>query len=267
MSNNDERIKSPLISEIYRGSSVDGPGIRTVVFFKGCPLRCMWCHNPELQEFEPETMFSVDDCQSCVICEPECNFSAKKKVGVYYPPEMLAKKLIKYKSYYQISGGGVTFSGGEPLLFLDYIKEVAELLKTENIHITVETCGHFNYNKFNTKLADLIDMLLFDIKIIDSEKHKKYTGVGNEMIIENLKKLLNTKIAIETRTPLIPNITATKENLKAIQLFLIENNIQNHKFLEYNPSVNEKLKKLGRPTYKELSDKPFGLNNISELNN
>ena len=123
----------PLISDIFRGSHEDGAGIRTVIFLKGCTLRCQWCHNPELQDIKREKMFSLEKCRRCEPCEDDCNFSAKKFIGNYYEPAKLAKIIIKYKQFYNASGGGVTFSGGEPLMFTEYITKVAKILKKENL--------------------------------------------------------------------------------------------------------------------------------------
>lgn len=252
--------KMPLIFDIARGSFVDGPGIRTVVFFKGCPLRCLWCQNPESQLLEAETLFYPERCIKCGNCKTgdgECNSLARRTAGRYYPPRELAQIILRDKVFYETSSGGVTFSGGEPLLFIDYIYEVVKVMEEEKIHISVETCGYFDYRRFKKKLLPLIDLFLFDIKIMDPLKHKEYTGKSNEIIIRNFKKLLEAGVEVLPRVPLIPGFTATEENLSRIARFFSRHNIKEYTILPYNPSGLDKWGRLGKEPPGNVPLKPM----------
>ena len=181
-------MKNPFIFDIARGSFVDGPGIRTTVFFKGCPLRCVWCHNPESYSFHPEISWSgtncklcnqcakfcpsnailnvknhtidIEKCSACGLCADNCNYNAIRKVGKYYNPDQLVEILLRDKEYYETSGGGVTFSGGEPFMHLQYLEKVCSRLKEHQINIALQTCGYFNYHQFKNTLQPYIDILL-----------------------------------------------------------------------------------------------------------
>jgi len=234
----------PLIFDIGRGSYVDGPGLRTVVFLKGCPLKCQWCQNPESQNPEPEILFDPEKCIRCGNCNVKCFTLARQPVGQYYSPQELAALIIRDKIFYENTSGGVTFSGGEPLLYIDYLYSVCSILKKENIHITIETCGFFNYETFRNTLIPLIDLYLYDLKLMDNQKHIEFTGQSNEIILQNLLNLSREGKEIIVRTPLIPGITDTEENLSQISGFLALHNIKNHTLLHYNPSGIEKRKRI-----------------------
>ncbi len=248
----------PLVFNIVRGSFSDGPGVRTTVFFKGCPLKCPWCHNPESQRYEAEVMHFPERCVGCLNCSrgKPCYSFAKKEVGRFYRPDELAAELIKDKSYYLISGGGVTFSGGEALSFLIYTSQVARALKKEKIDIAVQTSGFFEYRQFKTILLPYIDLILFDFKIMDNSRHRQLLGRSNRLILENFKKLRAAEIPIVPRIPLIPNYVATEENLDAIADFLFEQRVPGCEFLYYNPAAGEKLKRLGREKDSNLPERP-----------
>ncbi|MCK4760567.1 MAG: radical SAM protein [Candidatus Aminicenantes bacterium] len=267
----DKSIKSPLVFDIARGSFDDGPGIRTVVFLKGCPLRCLWCQNPESQRPGVETFFYPEKCIDCGDCEGplngsgKCDSLARQIIGRYYSPQRLARLILRDKVFYETSGGGVTFSGGEPLLHLDYLYEVARLLKVEQIHMAVETCGYFDYEKFAGTLLPYIDLFLFDIKILDPGKHKAYTGKSNEIILQNFEKLLTAGKEVQPRIPLIPGFTATEENLSQIAGFLASlkdeagadnKKIKEFVLLPYNPSGLDKWKRLRKEKPKGVSSQP-----------
>ncbi len=200
----------PLVFNIIRGSTVDGEGIRSVVFMQGCPLRCSWCHNSESWEYE----------------------SSEAK---YYEPSVLFEFLMRDSIYYKVSNGGVTFSGGEPISHISYISDVAKMLHAKNVSIIFETCGYFDYQYFQELLLPYTFGLLYDIKIMDEKNHIKYTGTSNKLILENLKNLINTELEIIPRTPLIPGITDTPQNLDAISSFLKSINLEKkHVLLPYN---------------------------------
>jgi pyruvate formate lyase activating enzyme len=238
----------PLIFDIAKGSFVDGPGIRTTVFFKGCPLRCVWCHNPEARFPHQELFFFAEDCIGCGRCSAgkTCFTLAKREVGLYYPPTGLLTLLLSDKTYYLTSGGGVTFSGGEPLLFIDYLAGLLPLLKDEGIHITIQTCGFFDYPLFEQKILPYVDLVHFDLKLLDPAEHLKYTGQPNAQILANFTKLVSTGIPVLPRMALIPDYTATCENLAQAARFLAGLHITNCEFLPYNPLGIAKAERLGR---------------------
>jgi pyruvate formate lyase activating enzyme len=265
----------PLIVEIKRGSHEDGPGIRSVVFFKGCPLRCVFCHSPETQEPKAEIIFSAQKCINCGNCADACpegaiDFSRQEHIdrnkcvrcgrcadvcpggglrliGQYYPVEDLVEILLRDLSFYCYSNGGVTLSGGECTLYPDYIESLMKSLKTRQIHIVLETCGYFSYEIFRRKILPYVDLVYFDVKIADPEIHQVHTGRKNHKILENLSLLLREKsAAVHPRIPLIPGVTATRENLSAIVDFLIEAGAENVSLLPYNPLGIEMAVRLGR---------------------
>ncbi len=253
--------KFPLVFDIARGSAVDGPGLRTVVFFKGCPLRCRWCQNPESQQVESETLFYPERCIKCGNCTTgkDCDTLARRTVGQYYPPWKLAQLILRDRIFYQTSSGGVTFSGGESLLFIDYLCEVAVILKKEEIHMAVETCGYFDFPGFASKLLPLIDLYLFNIKLMDPGRHEQCTRKSNEIILQNFEKLAAAGANLMPRIPLVPGYTATQENLAAIADFFVKHRIEDYRFLPYNPSGLEKWQHLGKEPPQDLSARPLVL--------
>ncbi|MEI6138195.1 MAG: glycyl-radical enzyme activating protein [Mariniphaga sp.] len=267
-----------LIFDIQRSSFVDGPGIRTVVFFKGCPLKCEWCHNPESQSINREILwyqnlctgcnacFTVckqnaiiqgndqkkidrSKCNSCGECVNGCNYSALKIAGQAYSIESLVEIILKDKTYFKLSGGGVTFSGGEPLMFMEYLSSVCKRLKVENIDIdiAIQTCGYFNFDQFEKIISPYINTIYFDLKLIDNTLHKKFTGQGNELILKNLQKLFSPKKhKICIRTPLVPGITDSNENLNLINEIISKLDHDGYEKLIYNDSFHKKAVALGR---------------------
>ncbi len=270
--------KLPLITEIKGNSLDDGPGIRSVIFFKGCPLDCVWCQNPETKSPHLELSFDPDKCigaRECIKACPEDVISPRNKfyvdrgkctlcgecvkacpseaftfVGRYYEVEEVVEIVSKDKTFYEVSGGGVTLSGGEPLMFLDYVHELVKKLKEKGLHILVETGGVFNLEKFLELVYPYIDVIYMDIKIFDGELHQKYAGVDNKIILENFtilnEKYLDGGVEILPRTPLIPGITDSDENLTAIAKFLKERKVPKVELLPYNPTWVPKLFKLGK---------------------
>lgn len=219
--NRAEKMKKALIFDIQRNSFVDGPGIRTAVFFKGCNLKCAWCHNPESQTFKAQMMFYEDKCTGCGKCKaicptPErcslcgkcslyCPVDARKVCGKEYTVDEVFAEVIKDKAFYDHSGGGVTFSGGECMLQIDFLLEILKKCKQNGIHTAVDTAGHIPFESFE-KILPYTDLLLYDIKILDPDKHKQYVGAGNELILDNLKKLLEKQAKIWIRIPVIPDV-------------------------------------------------------------
>lgn len=258
------KIKNrPLICDIRRGSIDDGPGIRTIVFLKGCPLNCIWCHNPESIDYNAEMVFYPTLCIGCGECRAVCqngaiNFElesrierklciscgecanvcptlALKKIGRYYTIKELTEILMLDNKFYKVSGGGVTFSGGEPLLYMEYLSGVMKELKKEDIHIAIQTSGFFDFSLFKKKVIQYVDMVFYDIKFINRHLHKKYTGRDNDIIINNFMCMLKEKsIQVIPRLPLIPGITTVPENLLAIADFIRESGNTKYSLLTYN---------------------------------
>ncbi len=289
-----------LIVDLKRNSLDDGPGIRTLVFFKGCPLRCIWCHNPETKHAYQELMFDAkqciscgdcavvcttkahvkaidlsdpkrinrDTCTKCMECIEVCPSGALKIAGKLYTTNELYLEIMKDEPFYRYSSGGVTFSGGEPTVYMHFLSSLAQRLKTAGVHLNIETCGVYNHELFRQLLLPYLDMVFFDIKFIDPFMHRKYTGRSNTDILENFLKLCNqNSIPVTPRVPLIPDITATEQNLSAIADFLGHYGIKKLELLSYNPLWTDKASGLGHTldyTRKRFMDKEE-INKIKQI--
>lgn len=224
------------IFDISRASYVDGPGIRTTVFFKGCNLRCAWCHNPESQSPKKEMLFYKNRCIGCGECKEKCAYSlekcdlcgkctffcpkdAREICGKEYTIEEVIKEVLKDQALYEASGGGVTFSGGECMLQIDFLEAILKRCKEEGIHTAVDTAGHVPFSYFE-RILPYTDLFLYDIKCLDSEKHEKFTGVKNERILENLEGLLKGGAAVWIRIPVIPGVNDENEEMQGIKALL-----------------------------------------------
>ena len=211
------------VFNIQRFCVNDGPGIRTAVFLKGCPLSCVWCHNPESQRFEPEILFYKDKCTGCGRCKCVtaadrdfvCFNGAKEICGKTVSANEVTAEVLKDKPFYENSGGGVTLSGGEPLAQYDFSLELLKKAKENGIHTAIETCGYAEKSKI-LEIAKYVDLFLFDCKETDPELHKKYTGVDNKIILDNLKALSNAGSKIILRCPIIPGFNDRAEHFKGI---------------------------------------------------
>ncbi len=285
----------PLIFDIARGSLVDGPGIRTTIFTKGCPLGCHWCHNPEGQDSSPEIgyysgrcnacgvcaehcpnqaidLFSSERirraaCAACATCSEFCDYLALRAIGEHQSAAELVEIVLRDQVYFKASGGGVTFSGGEPLLHIAFLEKVIGQLREHEVHIAIETCGYFDYPSFRQRLLPSIDLILFDIKLIDAEQHRKYTGVTNHRIIENLSRLVAEEGGPEVlpRIPLVPGITTRESNLVGIAKLLRGLGITSCKLLGYNPSGIDKWANLGKTPPGPVPKRPMPLAEEQEL--
>ena len=250
-----------IIFDIERNSFVDGPGIRTTVFLKGCNLRCVWCHNPESQSFAPQMLYYQDKCTGCGKCQrvcptPDnctlcgrcsifCPVDARKVCGKEYTVEKVWEEIEKDIPFYQNSGGGVTFSGGECMLQVDFLSEILKKCKENGVHTAVDTAGHVPFSSFEKVLPDT-DLFLYDVKCFDCTKHEKYVGVGNERILENLQKLLAAGAKVWIRIPVIPSVNDTVEEMQEIKAFL-ENagGVERVELLPYHAMGENKYRAIG----------------------
>lgn len=212
------------VFDIQRNSYVDGPGIRTTVFFKGCNLRCKWCHSPESQSFEKQVLFYKDKCTGCGRCKAFdaldedfiCFEGAKEICGKEYTDSEILSEVMKDKIFYDMSGGGVTFSGGECMLQVDFLTEILKKCKENGISTAIDTAGNVPFESFE-KVLPYTDMFLYDVKAVDSDKHVKYTGVTNALILENLKKLLGRGVCVWVRVPLVEGVNDSIDEMKKIK--------------------------------------------------
>lgn len=274
----------PLVLDIKGNSLDDGPGIRSAVFFKGCPLSCVWCHNPESKHSRAELSFDASSCINCGNCRGVCRVGALKLSNPYYvdrsrctlcfactevcPAKAITRvgkqmthdelfnKLMSDKPFYDVSGGGVTLSGGEATLCTEWVGELARRLHEAGVRVLLETCGQFDWERAEKHLLPYVDDIFCDVKILDREKHKKYCGVYNDRILENIRRMWSGKerlgYSFLPRTPLIPGITDTEENLTEIAAFLSELGIERAQLLAYNPTWYPKNDKLGLRLCDEL---------------
>jgi pyruvate formate lyase activating enzyme len=191
-------MKTGMIFDIKEFAIHDGPGIRTTVFLKGCPLNCSWCHNPEGKSRYPQIMRTE---------------VSERWVGKETTSEELAKRLNSQAEIFKLDGGGVTFSGGEPLMQAEFVAEVIDLL--DQIHVLIDTSGYGNRHDF-LQLISRADMVYFDLKIIDPELFREYTGGNIDIVLENLQILSDAQVPFVIRVPLIPGVTDTENNLSSI---------------------------------------------------
>lgn len=253
-----------VITDIQRFSLHDGPGIRTTVFFKGCNLSCAWCHNPETISFLRTVAYSPEKCINCFKCINVCSAIAHKKLDgrhSYYPrlcvncgkcakicfaeamsmtgrlvtTDRLMEEIIQDAPYYRDSGGGVTLSGGEALCQFDFASELVDACNARGIPVAVETNLAFSFEKVEPLLRKLA-LVMGDIKLFDAEAHKKWTGIDNRLILENARRISRLNLPLIIRTPLIPGVTDSPENLRRIADFVKTlENVHGYELLNFNP--------------------------------
>lgn len=253
-------MKKALIFDIERGSFVDGPGIRTTVFFKGCNLRCEWCHNPESQSKNKQILFYRDKCTGCGKCKSVCPYrfeqcdfcgkcalycpqDARKICGKEYTVEEVLSEILKDKAYYGESGG-VTFSGGECMLQIDFLKAILEKCKENGVHTAVDTAGNVPWEYFE-KILPYTDLFLYDVKCISEDLHKDGTGVSNRLILENLQKLSDKNAEIIVRVPVIPEFNGNDYEMQKIADFLKDLRIKKVELLPYHAMGEHKWTAIG----------------------
>ena len=271
------------VFNVQRYTIHDGPGVRTEFFLKGCPLRCKWCSNPESQKlkiqlgvysskclsldkcgdclkvcpsegaliFEDGKLKAVDydKCTNCMKCFDECPTETIKQWGKYMTVEDCMKLIRKDKEFYDRSGGGVTVSGGDPLVQAEFVAELFKACKAEGYHTCFESDFYAKFDRVE-KVLPYTDLFIADLKQMDSDIHKKFTGVPNEMILETLKKLSETGVPIIMRIPVVPGFNDTMENMEATCDFFLNEmhgNVRTLQLLSYMRMGIEKYESLGRP--------------------
>ncbi len=224
------------IFDIKRFSVHDGSGIRQTVFFKGCPLSCWWCHNPESQNRQAQAIL-----HEYILGGKK--FQTEEQLGRLMDINQLMDSILKDELYYDESGGGVTFSGGEPLMQHEFLLTLTEKCRTQKIHTALDTSGYTSEKTFS-QFFGKIDLFLYDLKLMDSKEHLKYTGVPNEIILNNLKLLNENKQATIIRFPVIPGINDTRKNIKEMKNFFQPlKNIRKISLLPYHDIANHKYTK------------------------
>ncbi|MBD3254544.1 MAG: glycyl-radical enzyme activating protein [Candidatus Lokiarchaeota archaeon] len=275
-----------VIFDISHYAIYDGPGIRTIVFLKGCPLHCLWCHNPESQIFNPQVSYfrekcilcgkcvevcpnealiiseesvirEYDKCDVCGTCVEVCPNQVMEVVGKFIDTEEIIKQIMVDKPFYDNSGGGVTISGGEPTAQPKFLISILKALKEKGIHTAIETCGFFKESLVE-KLVGLIDLFLFDIKHFEPDIHKKFTGVSNERILFNFEKIhkIVGDQGIICRIPIIPGVNDDNHAIDGITSFLKKINYMGEVHLmPYNKMAKTKYEKMGMgDIYKDMGD-------------
>ena len=262
------------VFDIERFSVHDGTGIRTVVFLKGCPLRCKWCANPESNSVKPQIGFFADKCAGCGACVPECPygeyfvknglpdwddcngclscyraclFDARVVYGRSMKASEVVRQIVRDRVFYQNSNGGVTLSGGEVCLQPDFAAAILSLCKHEGLHTAIETSGYSTWEKFE-KIIRHVDLLMFDFKCMDTKMHKQYTGVENTIILENAVKAAKIVPQMIIRWPVIPGVNDNAENAEHMVAFLSEkmSNVRRVDLLPYHSAGKSKCERIGK---------------------
>ena len=270
--NASQTVPAGFVFDIQRYALHDGPGIRTTVFFKGCPLSCWWCHNPEGQSPQPNLMFfenrclgcgecipvcphgavqrlngaihTTSTCQACGTCADTCPSGARKVAGRWMTVSEVMREVERDLIFWDESGGGVTFSGGEPLGQPRFLASLLEACREKRINTVVETCGLAKQDVV-LYLSEKVGLFLYDLKILDPTKHKKYTGVPNDSILENLEALAQRKKPVVVRFPIIPEINDDSGNIRQMVALLSRLHLWQIHLLPYHQTGTEKYKRLG----------------------
>ncbi len=264
-----------IVFNIQRFSLHDGPGIRTTVFLKGCPLRCQWCHNPESQALSPELMLRPgrcigcaacvaacaqgaagevagklttdrQRCRACGACVAACCADAREMMGQEKSVSDVMAEIERDIAFFDQSGGGVTFSGGEPLFQPAFLQALLEACKAHDIHTTVDTCGFASWETLDA-IRPYVDLFLYDLKLMDDTRHRHFTGVSNRLILSNLQALAGRGQRIQVRTPIVPGINDDDDNLRELGAFAAAlPALEGLTILPYHQTGSEKYASLGK---------------------
>ena len=266
----------PLILELKENALDDGPGVRTVIFLKGCVLSCAWCHNPESVRREAEMAWDASAClgcsrclrrcpkralrtgrarvdrgrcDACFDCLPACPAGALSRVGEPMDIEALVARALRDKPFFDASGGGVTISGGEPTLHMGWLAALVAALRDAGLRVLLQTCGLFAMGPFEARVHPHLDLIHFDLKLADEAAHVRWCGGSNRVIHANLRRLLALERAggagVLPRVPLIPGVTDTPENLEGLAGVLTEAGGRRVAVVPYNPLWSDKLPRIG----------------------
>ncbi|HML21162.1 MAG TPA: glycyl-radical enzyme activating protein [Aggregatilinea sp.] len=268
-------MSSGIVFDIQKFSLHDGPGIRTTVFLKGCGLRCWWCHNPESQRPRPELLLRAEACIRCGACVVECPQSAitwngtdfvtdreicarcgtctaacvadaREMVGREMTVEQVMDDVLRDVLFYDQSGGGVTFSGGEPLLQDEFLLDLLRACKAHDLHTVVDTCGYASAETLD-RVRPYVDLFLYDLKSMDERRHREVTGASNALVLENLKRLAEHGHAVVLRVPIIPHVNDDEDNLRQLgTLARSLPNVRQVNILPYHKLGAEKYDRLSR---------------------
>jgi pyruvate formate lyase activating enzyme len=258
-------MASGLVFNIQRFCVHDGPGIRTTVFLKGCPAHCPWCHNPESQSPDPELLLFPErciecgtcvevcphgtdpgSCDACGTCAGECPTDARRLAGRRMTADEVVQDVTRDRPFYRSSGGGVTFSGGEPFAQPEFLRELLALSKEAGLHTAVDTCGAVS-RRLLFELAPLIDLFLYDVKLLSRESHREVVGLAPRPILENLRALAACGAAIWLRLPIVSGMTDSREALDQVGRLAAQLGIERAHLLPYHATGAQKWRRLGRP--------------------
>jgi pyruvate formate lyase activating enzyme len=239
-----------LIFSIKRYSIHDGPGIRVTFFMKGCPLSCLWCHNPEGISPEPVTVEKIDRIG-------EREFRRNESVGKYYNTDDIITILEKERVFIDKSNGGVTFSGGEPMMQFEFLMEALKASKENGFHTTVDTSGYSTQERF-MKIIPYTDLFLFDIKHLDNQKHEEFTGMPNDVILSNFRLIIESSCNYIVRIPIVPGFNDDTDHLERLKQLILKGKSENLKMISLLP-----FHKIGSSKYKRFNI-PFGMDNVEQ---